>query len=104
MEILGGGRPTACADDAPRAPGRTRAFLKVQNGCDSRCAFCIIPTTRGGAESRPMARILADARRRLGGADGDHQRGDRANLKRETASGVHPTYVANETRLHLREL
>jgi threonylcarbamoyladenosine tRNA methylthiotransferase MtaB len=65
VEILGGGRPTACADDAPRAPGRTRAFLKVQNGCDSRCAFCIIPTTRGGAESRPMARILADARRRL---------------------------------------
>ena len=65
VEILGGGRPTACADDAPRAPGRTRAFLKVQNGCDSRCAFCIIPTTRGAAESRPMARILADARRRL---------------------------------------
>jgi threonylcarbamoyladenosine tRNA methylthiotransferase MtaB len=66
VAILGGGRPTACADDAPRAPGRTRAFLKVQNGCDSGCAFCIIPTTRGGAESRPMARILADARRRLG--------------------------------------
>lgn len=65
VEILGGGRTTACADDAPRAPGRTRAFLKVQNGCDSRCAFCIIPTTRGSAESRPLARILADARRRL---------------------------------------
>ena len=56
---------TACADDAPRAPGRTRAFLKVQNGCDSECAFCIIPTTRGRAESRPLARILADARRRI---------------------------------------
>lgn len=65
VEILGGGRSTACADDAPRAPRRTRAFLKVQNGCDSRCAFCIIPTTRGSAESRPLARILADARRRL---------------------------------------
>ena len=66
MDILGGGRPGACADDAPRAPGRTRAFLKVQNGCDSRCAFCIIPTTRGAAESRPLERVLADARRRLG--------------------------------------
>jgi threonylcarbamoyladenosine tRNA methylthiotransferase MtaB len=66
VEILGGGRPGACADDAPRAPGRTRAFLKVQNGCDSGCAFCIIPTTRGAAESRPIERVLADARRRLG--------------------------------------
>jgi threonylcarbamoyladenosine tRNA methylthiotransferase MtaB len=66
VDILGGGRPGACADDAPRAPGRTRAFLKVQNGCDSRCAFCIIPTTRGAAESRPLERVLADARRRLG--------------------------------------
>jgi threonylcarbamoyladenosine tRNA methylthiotransferase MtaB len=65
VEILGGARPTACADDTPRAPGRTRAFLKVQNGCDQRCAFCIIPTTRGPAESRPMARILSEARRRL---------------------------------------
>ena len=65
VNLLGGARDTACADDAPRAPGRTRAFLKVQNGCDSACAFCIIPTTRGRAESRPLARILADGRRRI---------------------------------------
>jgi len=65
VDLLGGARPHACADDAPRAPGRTRAFLKVQNGCDARCAFCIIPTTRGAAESRPLARVLADARRRI---------------------------------------
>ena len=65
VDALGGARATACADDAPRAPGRTRAFLKVQNGCDSECAFCIIPTTRGRAESRPLARILAEGRRRI---------------------------------------
>lgn len=65
VEQLGGGRDVACADDVPPARGRTRAFLKVQNGCDQHCAFCIIPTTRGAAESRPLARILADARRRL---------------------------------------
>ncbi len=65
VERLGGARPHACADDAPRPPGRTRAFLKVQNGCDSRCAFCIIPTTRGAAESRPLAAVLRDACRRL---------------------------------------
>jgi threonylcarbamoyladenosine tRNA methylthiotransferase MtaB len=64
VDLLGG-RMSGCAADAPRAPGRTRAFLKVQNGCDSRCAFCIIPTTRGRAESRPMARILAEGRRRI---------------------------------------
>ena len=55
----------ACADDGMRPRGRTRAFLKVQNGCDYRCAFCIIPTTRGPAESRPMERVLDDARRRI---------------------------------------
>lgn len=65
VQHLGGGRGPACADDAPRPAGRTRSFLKVQNGCDHDCAFCIIPTTRGRAESRPAARILADARRRL---------------------------------------
>ena len=65
VDLLGGGRGTACADDAPRPPGRTRAFVKVQNGCDSACSFCIIPTTRGRAASRPLARVLADARRRI---------------------------------------
>jgi threonylcarbamoyladenosine tRNA methylthiotransferase MtaB len=65
VERLGGGRPFACADDVPRPKGRTRAFLKVQNGCDHACAFCIIPTTRGPAESRPAARIVGEARRRI---------------------------------------
>lgn len=51
--------------DAERPAGRTRAFIKVQNGCDQRCAFCIIPRTRGVAESRPRAAILRDVRRRL---------------------------------------
>ncbi len=60
-----GTRPAlGCHDDA-RPAGRTRAFIKVQNGCDQRCAFCIIPTTRGVAESRPREAILRDARRRV---------------------------------------
>jgi threonylcarbamoyladenosine tRNA methylthiotransferase MtaB len=61
---LGPAAPFACHDDA-RPAGRTRAFVKVQNGCDQRCAFCIIPSTRGGAESRAREAILRDARRRL---------------------------------------
>ena len=54
----------ACHDDE-RPSGRTRAFIKVQNGCDQRCAFCIIPSTRGMAESRSREAVLRDARRRL---------------------------------------
>lgn len=89
VEHLGGARTVACADDAPPVRGRTRAFLKVQNGCDHRCAFCIIPTTRGHAESRPMARILAEARRRL---DAGHRElvltGINIGTYRDPASGA----------------
>src|SRR5262249_60080806 len=63
--LLGGCGPACPAGDAPPPAGRTRAFLKVQNGCDARCAFCIIPTTRGPAESRPLEAVLRDGRRRL---------------------------------------
>jgi threonylcarbamoyladenosine tRNA methylthiotransferase MtaB len=64
IERLGTSPPPGCREEHA-APGRTRAFLKVQNGCDARCSFCIIPTTRGPAESRPLGAILRDARRRL---------------------------------------
>jgi len=64
VERLGGAGALACQDDA-LPPGRTRAFLKVQNGCDQHCSFCIIPRTRGAAESRPLEAILRDAERRL---------------------------------------
>ena len=41
--------------------GRTRAFLKVQEGCDRFCAYCIIPYARGPVRSRRTADILAEA-------------------------------------------
>jgi threonylcarbamoyladenosine tRNA methylthiotransferase MtaB len=42
---------------APRPPltGRARAFLKVQDGCQHRCAFCIVPLARGRSRSLPLA-------------------------------------------------
>lgn len=43
--------------------GRTRAFLSVQNGCDHRCTFCVIPFGRGNSRSVPVADAVAQARR-----------------------------------------
>ena len=43
--------------------GKTRAFLSVQNGCDHRCTFCIIPYGRGPSRSVPMGAVVAQARR-----------------------------------------
>jgi ribosomal protein S12 methylthiotransferase len=42
-------------------PGYT-AYLKVSEGCDNACAFCIIPTLRGAQRSRPIADIVKEAR------------------------------------------
>ena len=42
--------------------GYTRAFLKIQTGCDSHCAYCIIPRARGGARSLPQERVLEQVR------------------------------------------
>lgn len=43
--------------------GRARAFVQVQNGCDHRCTFCIIPFGRGPARSVPMGAVVAEVRR-----------------------------------------
>ncbi len=43
--------------------GHTRAFLQVQNGCDHRCTFCIIPFGRGNSRSAPIADVVEQARR-----------------------------------------
>jgi threonylcarbamoyladenosine tRNA methylthiotransferase MtaB len=42
---------------------RTRAFVQVQNGCDHRCTFCIIPFGRGNSRSVPIDAVVADVRR-----------------------------------------
>jgi threonylcarbamoyladenosine tRNA methylthiotransferase MtaB len=42
---------------------RTRAFVQVQNGCDHRCTFCIIPFGRGNSRSVPMDAVVGDVRR-----------------------------------------
>jgi threonylcarbamoyladenosine tRNA methylthiotransferase MtaB len=42
---------------------RSRAFVQVQNGCDHRCTFCIIPFGRGNSRSVPMDAVVDDVRR-----------------------------------------
>ena len=61
----------APADTAPsifdltisRFDRHTRAFLKVEDGCDLNCSFCIIPKVRGTAVSRPLGSAVDEARR-----------------------------------------
>src|SRR5207247_8794376 len=44
--------------DAPNE--RTRPNLKIQDGCDNRCSFCVIPYVRGQSRSLPLDRVLAE--------------------------------------------
>jgi threonylcarbamoyladenosine tRNA methylthiotransferase MtaB len=46
--------------------GRSRAFVQVQNGCDHRCTFCIIPYGRGNSRSVAMGAVVDDVRRLVG--------------------------------------
>uniref|UniRef100_UPI001785D533 tRNA (N(6)-L-threonylcarbamoyladenosine(37)-C(2))- methylthiotransferase MtaB n=1 Tax=Mesorhizobium mediterraneum TaxID=43617 RepID=UPI001785D533 len=46
--------------------GRARAFVQVQNGCDHRCTFCIIPYGRGNSRSVPMGAVVEQVKRLSG--------------------------------------
>lgn len=65
---LPGIAPAPSAQPMRGVPGdrrHTRAFIEVQNGCDHRCTFCIIPFGRGASRSTDPARIVADIRRHV---------------------------------------
>jgi threonylcarbamoyladenosine tRNA methylthiotransferase MtaB len=57
-------RPEPLAPRPPRRGGgeRARAYVEVQNGCDHRCTFCIIPFGRGNSRSAPPARVVDEVR------------------------------------------
>jgi len=55
-------------EDLPEEPGqdfksRPRAYLEIQQGCDHRCTFCIIPYGRGPSRSQPLGAVVDRARR-----------------------------------------
>jgi len=59
-------------------PDRTRAFLKIQEGCDNFCSYCIIPYARGPLRSRPLASVRKEAEKLI-----------RAGFKELVLTGIH---------------
>jgi len=49
---------------------RTRAYLKIEDGCDGHCSYCIIPKVRGNVVSKPRADVIAEAKAIVAGTDG----------------------------------
>jgi threonylcarbamoyladenosine tRNA methylthiotransferase MtaB len=62
------GRLVRPGTGATRAGFRTRAFVRVQDGCDNFCLYCIVPLVRGREKSLPLDQVLADVKDRV--ADG----------------------------------
>jgi threonylcarbamoyladenosine tRNA methylthiotransferase MtaB len=79
-----------------RMPGlhhRTRAFIKVQDGCDNHCTFCVTTIARGSSRSRTVAQVLADIQAALQG-----------DTKEIILTGVHLGSWGQDFGYHLRDL
>ncbi|NJN80227.1 MAG: tRNA (N(6)-L-threonylcarbamoyladenosine(37)-C(2))-methylthiotransferase MtaB [Anaerolineales bacterium] len=72
---------------------RTRAFIKVQDGCDNHCTFCVTTIARGESKSRPLADVIADINSALNG-----------DSKEIVLTGVHLGSWGQEMNFHLRDL
>jgi threonylcarbamoyladenosine tRNA methylthiotransferase MtaB len=72
---------------------RTRAFIKVQDGCDNHCTFCITTIARGAGKSRPAADVIADIRASLAGG-----------AQEIVLTGVHLGSWGQDFGLHLQDL
>lgn len=72
---------------------RTRAFIKVQDGCDNHCTFCITTMARGEGRSRPLLEVINDINSALAGG-----------TKEIVLTGVHLGSWGQEIGRHLRDL
>ncbi len=72
---------------------RTRAFIKVQDGCNNRCTFCVTTIARGEGRSRSLADVIADVHAALAGG-----------VKEIVLTGVHLGSWGQDVGSHLREL
>ena len=60
------GSPAPIQGDLTIGTGfRTRAFVKVQDGCNSFCSYCIVPLVRGREKSLPVDQVVAEVRHRI---------------------------------------
>jgi threonylcarbamoyladenosine tRNA methylthiotransferase MtaB len=62
------GHPLSVQRDSTSSPHtgfRTRALVKVQDGCNSFCAYCIVPLVRGREKSLPVDQVVAEVRHRI---------------------------------------
>jgi threonylcarbamoyladenosine tRNA methylthiotransferase MtaB len=72
---------------------RTRAFIKVQDGCDNHCTFCVTTIARGESRSRPIADVISDIQFALNGG-----------VKEIVLTGVHLGSWGQDFGFHLRDL
>ncbi len=72
---------------------RTRAFIKVQDGCDNHCTFCVTTIARGAGRSRSIPEVISDIRSALDGG-----------TKEIVLTGVHLGSWGYDFNLHLRDL
>jgi threonylcarbamoyladenosine tRNA methylthiotransferase MtaB len=72
---------------------RTRAFIKVQDGCDNHCTFCVTTIARGEGRSRPVPDVILDIQSALAGG-----------TKEIVLTGVHLGSWGYDFNLHLRDL
>jgi threonylcarbamoyladenosine tRNA methylthiotransferase MtaB len=90
---------------APRqlAGNRTRGFVKVQDGCDCECAYCIIPTVRGGARSRPAGAVLGEIEQRVSHGQPEVVLTDLGGLLRSAAAveGVERVRLSSVEVIHV---
>jgi len=63
--------PDTFGFSTPDGRFHTRTNIKIQDGCDSFCSYCIIPHVRGAADSRPISAVLSDIRTAV--ARGSHE-------------------------------
>jgi threonylcarbamoyladenosine tRNA methylthiotransferase MtaB len=90
----------------PGARLRTRAFIKVQDGCDNRCTFCITTVARGPGRSRSIEEILRDIRAALMIHSDLKLQAEKEAAKEIVLTGVHLGSWGHDldTKLSLRDL
>ena len=62
VDVIASVPPPPAKEPGKAARFRTRAFIKVQDGCDNHCTYCIVRSLRGPGRSRPVADVVAEVK------------------------------------------